>query len=139
MAVGADNPRPGEPDEGRERTIGAFFEDLGRRGHDPRVARLSGSTRFEVVGDDDHSQSWVVAVDKGRVTVSGDGGTATCVMRASRESYDRLAQGRLNLMAAALSGEITIEGDPRVLVLFQRLFPRPSDTPAGRATARAAT
>jgi hypothetical protein len=37
--------------------------------------------------------------------------------------FDQLASGELNGVAAALRGEFQAEGDWRLLVLFQRLFP----------------
>jgi putative sterol carrier protein len=36
-----------------------------------------------------------------------------------------MAAGKVNAFAAVLRGAIKIEGDPRLLVLFQRLFPGP--------------
>jgi hypothetical protein len=36
-----------------------------------------------------------------------------------------MAAGKVNAFAAALRGAIAVEGDPRLLVLFQRLLPGP--------------
>jgi putative sterol carrier protein len=47
------------------------------------------------------------------------------VLRADKASFDRVIAGELNLMAAVLRGEVTVEGDPRLVVRLQRLFPRP--------------
>jgi putative sterol carrier protein len=46
-------------------------------------------------------------------------------MRADRKLFGRMASGKVNAFAAVLRGAITIEGDPRLLVLFQRLLPGP--------------
>ena len=54
------------------------------------------------------------------------GGPADCVLRADRKLFARMASGKVNAMAAVLRGAVTIEGDPRLLVLFQRLLPGPS-------------
>jgi hypothetical protein len=49
-------------------------------------------------------------------------------VRASKESFERAVTGRLNLMAAVLRGEVGVSGDPRMLVMLQRLFPRSGDS-----------
>jgi hypothetical protein len=43
-----------------------------------------------------------------------------------RELFDDIRSGRTNAVAATLRGEITIEGNPRLLNIFQRLFPGPA-------------
>jgi len=42
------------------------------------------------------------------------------------------------LMAAVLRGEVAVEGDPRLLVRLQRLFPRPQGGRAQRLAAGSA-
>ena len=45
---------------------------------------------------------------------------------------DDLVSGRANAMASTLRGELVIDGDPDVLVRFQRLFPAPTGRPEDR-------
>ena len=40
-------------------------------------------------------------------------------------TQDRIAGGEVNAMAAILRGAITVEGDPALLLMFQRLLPGP--------------
>ena len=40
-----------------------------------------------------------------------------------RIEFDEVADGNVNALTAALRGMLGIEGDPAVLVRFQRLFP----------------
>jgi putative sterol carrier protein len=58
--------------------------------------------------------------------VSRRNAAADCIVRAGKTTFDRAAAGKLNLMAAVLRGEVEVRGDLRLLVLLQRLFPRPS-------------
>ncbi|MGE5690770.1 MAG: SCP2 sterol-binding domain-containing protein [Pseudomonadota bacterium] len=112
--------RPATPD-----TAAEFFEALGRRGHEPLLGQASGTARFDVV-DGRRTHRWLVTIDKGDLAVSRGNAAADCVLRADKSLFDRIAAGRLNFMAAVLRGEIAVEGDPRLLVLLQRLAPRPS-------------
>lgn len=102
-----------------------FFAELGRRGHEPLLSKATGSARFDVVNGK-RTERWLVTIDKGNINVSRRNAAADCVLRTDRASFGRAAAGELNLMAAVLRGEVEVRGDPRLLVLLQRLFPRPS-------------
>jgi hypothetical protein len=50
--------------------------------------------------------------------------------------FDGVVTGQTNAMAALLRGEVTFDGDPELMLLFQRIFPGPpapahSRTPTG--------
>ena len=102
-----------------------FFEELGRRGHEPLVAKISGRVRFDVV-DGRRTDSWLVAIDKGDIAVSR-GGTDDehCTVRADKALFDRLANGEENAMAATLRGALVCTGDVDLLLAVQRFFPGP--------------
>jgi SCP-2 sterol transfer family len=104
---------------------GEFFDELGRRGHEPLVRKATGTARFDVV-DGERTRRWLVTIDKGDISVSRRNAGADCVLRAERASFDRAVTGELNFMAAVLRGEVEVRGDPRLLVLLRRLFPGPS-------------
>ena len=99
-----------------------FFADLASRGHEPLLRKATGSTRFDVV-DGRRTRRWIVEVDKGDIAVSKGGGAASCVLRADKAVFDKVVAGRLNAVAAVLRGELQVEGDWRLLVRMQRLFP----------------
>ena len=105
-----------------------FFEDLGRRGHEPLLGHTSGTLRFELVNGG-RRERWYVTLDRGDVAVSRKTGGADCVVRATKELFDDVASGHVNAMAALLRGELVAEGNPNLLVRVQRLFPSP---PAGQ-------
>jgi putative sterol carrier protein len=66
-----------------------------------------------------------VAIEKGDLTVSRKRARADCVARADAELFEAIVKGEMNPMAALLRGSMHVEGDPELLVLFQRLFPGP--------------
>jgi len=111
-----------------------FFEELRARGHEPRLRQATGTFRFELAKGKQVDR-WFVSVAKGDVTVAHKGGAADCIVRAERALFDRLASGELNGVAAVLRGELVAEGNWKLLVLFQRLFP--GRAPTAREKSRA--
>jgi putative sterol carrier protein len=103
-----------------------FFEDLGRRGHDPLLEKAKGTIRFDLIGDG-RLEHWLVRLDGGAVAVSRGRARADCVARADKALFDALARGDANAMTAVLRGELTFDGDPELLVRFQRLLPATGD------------
>ncbi len=101
-----------------------FFAALAERGDEPLLRKASGSMRFDVV-DGRRTRRWLVTVDKGALAVISGGTDPTCVVRADKAVFDKVASGRLNAVAAVLRGELIVEGDWRMLVRMQRLFPSP--------------
>jgi putative sterol carrier protein len=114
-----------------------FFEDLGRRGHEPLLERVTGTFRFDLVHEG-KTKRWFVTVTKGDLAVSRQNRKADCVVHAERQLFDRLADGRQNAMAAVLRGELVLDGDVTRLVLLQRLFPGPAASQKSRRVAASA-
>lgn len=111
-----------------------FFTTLAERGHEPLLEKARGTARFDLVHGE-QTDHWLVTVEKGDIAVSRKNVEADCVLHADKALFERVASGEVNAMAAVLRGEIGLEGDPELVVLFQRLFPGP---PARRAQGRAA-
>ncbi|WP_167137016.1 SCP2 sterol-binding domain-containing protein [Diaminobutyricimonas sp. TR449] len=101
-----------------------FFEELGRRGNEPLLRRVSGRIRFEIV-DGERTDSWLVAVDQGRLSVTHEQATADCTIRGGRSTFDELAAGRRNMNAALVRGALAARGDLELFFAIQRLFPNP--------------
>ena len=107
-----------------------FFSELGRRGHEPLLAKVTGRVRFDVV-DGGRTDRWLVAVDKGNIAVSHQGGPAECAIQAERALFERLCRGEENAMAAVLRGALVCTGEVELLFAIQRIFPGPPrDRPA---------
>ena len=102
-----------------------FFAELAERGDEPLLRKATGSMRFDIASGR-RTRRWLVGVDKGALSVTEAGGAAaTCVVRADKAVFDKIAAGRLNAVAAVLRGDMTVVGDWRLLVRLQRLFPSP--------------
>jgi hypothetical protein len=106
--------------------VGEFFEQLGTYGHQPLLAKADGTARFDVL-DGKRTERWFLTLDNGHVTVSRKNAAADMVVEAPRALLERILQGKANALAAVLRGEMTIQGSTELIVLFQRLLPRPSD------------
>jgi putative sterol carrier protein len=105
-----------------------FFDDLDARGHEPLLEKATGALRIELSNGKRRAR-WLVTVKKGDVAVSHANTKADCVVRMDQALFERIVTGRENATAALLRGLVAVEGDPQLLVLFQRLFPGP---PKGR-------
>ena len=114
----------------------SFFEELARRGREPLLAKARGTVSVELT-DGAERETWLVTVDRGAVTVVKGSGDGDCTLRASRELFERIATGDVNAMATVLRGEVAVDGDWNLLVLFQRLFPSPPRAGASKADATA--
>jgi putative sterol carrier protein len=114
-----------------------FFEELGRRGYEPLLETARGSIRFDLVNGK-RTDRWLVTFHRGDVSVSRKNSRADCVIRAEKDLFDAIARGDVNGMAAYLRGEMTVEGNPELLVLIQRVFRGPAtrDAQPGRSDQR---
>jgi|SRR5687767_8686720 putative sterol carrier protein len=115
-----------------------FFEVLSQRRHEPLLARVTGTARFDVTdnGDIDH---WLIRISKGDIEVTQAAEPADCVVRTNRDQLNELVTGRTNAMAELLRGALMLEGDPELLALLQRLFGGPSDQELQEAGERSAS
>ena len=102
--------------------ISAFFADVSTRGHIGLLSASSGAIRFDVK-DGETVERWHVAIDRGEVMVSHRNAKADAVVRVDRTVLNEIAEGRMNAMAAMLRDAFVAEGDLRVIIAFQRLFP----------------
>ena len=114
-----------------------FFDGLAQHGHRPMFEKVKGTMRFDL-RDGDRTDRWLVTIDKGDVAISRRNARADCVLKADKHLFDGLASGDENAMAALLRGAIAVEGDPQLIVLFQRLLPGPPGSQHPRAAAGSA-
>ncbi len=105
-----------------------FFDGLATRGTEPTLGTTRATVLFEIV-DGERTDQWLVGIRDGAIDVRRGDGKADCVLRAEKAAFDRVAGGTMNAMAATLRGAIELEGDPRLLVRVQRLFPPPVGMP----------
>jgi putative sterol carrier protein len=94
------------------------------------LGKARGSLRFELA--DDGMETWRVTLDKGDVVVSREHAAADCVVRAEKPLFEAILTGEANAMTALLRGALTYDGDPELLVRFQRLLSAHASRPAER-------
>jgi putative sterol carrier protein len=109
-----------------------FFEQLSSRGREPLLETTTGTIGVNLVKKGNQRERWLVSIRNGDVDVSHRGGATDCTVSAPETIFDQIATGEQNAFAAALRGEVIIEGDSKLLVRLQRLFPSP---PRGAARA----
>jgi len=111
--------------------IEEFFERLTRGGPD-RLRRADGSLRIDL-SSGTTTERWFITMHGGDVSVSHRNAKADAVIKTSRDLFEGMVTGRVNAMAGALRGVVSLEGDPTLLVLFQRVLPGPP-APANRGS-----
>ena len=114
--------------------IAKFMDGVASRGHEPSLAKATGTLRFEVV-DGKQTERWLLTVSRGELAVSRKNAHADVTLRAPRALFEQIFRGKTNATAAFLRGALQIEGDVELIVLVQRLLPGP---PASRRKGRAA-
>ena len=102
----------------------SVIHELAARGHEPLLAKVSGTVRAELTSGD-QVEHWFVSIANGDVTVSNAPDEADCVFQIDKETFDRVASGEANAMALTLRGAMVISGNVELLALFQRLLPGP--------------
>ncbi|HEY4190793.1 MAG TPA: SCP2 sterol-binding domain-containing protein [Candidatus Limnocylindrales bacterium] len=108
-----------------------FFDALAQRGTEPLLGRTRATVRFDIGGDGAMDQ-WLVRLDEGSIVVTHGDGEADSIIRSERAAFDEVASGRTNAMSATLRGALVLDGDPRLLVRIQRLFPAPTGMPVSK-------
>jgi hypothetical protein len=105
-----------------------FFEELGARGHDSLLDRLEGTGRFEIC-DQGLTEQWRLSVKGGYPSVSRGGGDADWVMRANRDDFIRLVEGKAGTIAALVRGtlQITINDPAQRVGMISRVFAGPPE------------
>lgn len=114
--------------------IEEFFERLTRGGPDGLSRRADGSLRIDLTSGT-KTDRWFITMHGGDVSVSHRNAKADSVIRTSKDVFEGMITGRVNAMSAALRGVVSLEGDPTLLVLFQRALPGPPSTAAGQGAA----
>jgi len=101
-----------------------FFDSLPSRAREPLLAKVSGTLRFDAV-DDGRVEHWYVVMAAGQVGVSHKNAKADAVIRLPRSLLHDIVTGRANAMAALLRGAVVPQGDPALMLKFERIFSVP--------------
>ena len=98
------------------------------------LRKATGVLSFDI-SDGASTAHWSVVLKKGDVLVSRAHDEAGCVVTTDRPLLDGIVRGEKNAMAAVLRGEVAVEGDTELLVLFQRVFAGPAESVRRREVA----
>ncbi len=102
-----------------------FFERLALRTEpEPLLRNASGTVHIEL-HEAGATESWFVGLKKGKISLSREADHVDAKLTMSRELFDRLCSGTANAMAAVLRGSLVVQGDMKLMILLQRLFPGP--------------
>jgi len=107
--------------------IEEFFERLTQDGRDRLPGRADGSLRIDLTSGTT-TERWFITMHGGDVSVSHRNAKADSVIRTTRDQFEGMIAGTVNAMSAALRGVVSLEGDPTLLVQFQRALPGPPAT-----------
>jgi putative sterol carrier protein len=95
-----------------------FFETLESRIDPARAADLNNSYLFDIDG----AGVWKVEVSGGQVSVTEGADDADCIIRASEDTFARIASGEQNATTAYMTGKLKIKGDMGAAMKLQKLF-----------------
>jgi hypothetical protein len=95
----------------------------------PSLAASRGTIRFDI-RDGTRVDHWRVTINRGAIVIDNTDAKADAVLTTTREVFDKVAGGHLNMLPASLRGLVDLEGDPALLIRFQRLFPAAEDRKA---------
>jgi putative sterol carrier protein len=95
-----------------------FFETLESRVDASKTAGMNNSYIFEIEG----AGTWKVDVADGSVKVAEGGGDADVTIRASEETFTKIASGEQNPTTAFAMGKLKIDGDMGAAMKLQKLF-----------------
>lgn len=104
--------------------IEEFFQRLTHGGPVLLLRRADGTLRIDLTSGAT-TERWFITIGKGAVSVSHRNAKADAVIRTSKDLFEGMVTGSVNAMTAALRGVVSLEGDPSLLVLFQRALPGP--------------
>ncbi|RKN18122.1 sterol-binding protein [Micromonospora musae] len=107
-------------------TTTRFFEEIDRRGYEPRLAKTAGTMRVDLQ-EGPHTTHWFLKIEHGRIAVSRENQEADTVIGTSPGLFEDIAAGREHGIAAILRGDMTVSGDARLLVQVERIFPGDPD------------
>jgi hypothetical protein len=111
-----------------------FFDRLAQPSSPPPLGNVTANMRIDL-DRGKATEHWLLTVDKGNISVSNKNVKADAVLHTDKELFDRLVRGEANAMASLLRGLVTAEGDPELIVNFQRLFSGPPNARSRQTTA----
>jgi len=73
----------------------------------PELRETRATYRFDLAD----GRSFMLMLDRGRLGVTEGAAEAECVLRCSMEAFHRVLSGRMNLLTAAMRGDVHLDGN----------------------------
>jgi putative sterol carrier protein len=89
-----------------------FLAGLEARGHEPLLAKTTGRVCF-ALSDADGEEPRLACIDNGHIDVVAGEIGADCMLRASRETFDRVATGEINAIFPIAPDRATTPAGPK--------------------------
>ncbi|MBQ0897385.1 SCP2 sterol-binding domain-containing protein [Micromonospora purpureochromogenes] len=112
-----------------------FLERLTSRRRPQLPETLAGTIRLDL-HDGGSTEHWYLTVHDQSVDVTRSPDDADVVVRADREVFDRIVDGRTEVVQSLMRNELTVQGDLALLLALRRIFPGPADARHPRDVAR---
>lgn len=95
--------------------------------------RVDATMRIDVDVGGAHTQHWYLEMKRGEVRTTRDNRDADCVLRGTREVFDRITSGESGLVAALVRNDLVISGEVRLFTVLRKLVPSPPGATDPRA------
>jgi putative sterol carrier protein len=102
-------------------TAAEIFNEMPSSFDAEKAAGLDVTVQFDLSGDD--GGQWYVVIANGTCSVEqGAAASPKATIRMDASDYVDMSTGKLNPMAAFMSGKVKVEGDLNTVMKFQQLF-----------------
>ena len=102
-------------------TAADIFNSMPERFKADKAGDMDAAVQFDLSGDG--GGQWYVVIAAGNVTVEkGTNPNPNATIRMAAPDYVDMSTGKLNSMAAFMSGKVKVEGDLNTVMKFQTLF-----------------
>ena len=118
-------------------TAAQFLQHLDAGPRTDLPETTAGTVRLDVRCDG-CTEHWYLTIADQHIQVTRSSDDADLVVGASRDVFDKLANGRMHLAVALLRNELTVRGNMALLMLLRRVFPGPAGARHPRELGRAA-
>jgi putative sterol carrier protein len=102
-------------------TLAEIFENMPQRFNAEKAGDMDATVQFDLAGDGG-GQWYVVIADGAAAVEQGTADNATATLKMTASDYQDMVGGKLNPMAAFMSGKIKVEGDLNTIMKFQTVF-----------------
>ena len=102
-------------------TASDIFKEMPNRFKADKAGDLDVTVQFDLTGDD--GGQWYVQIADGACNVQdGIADSPKATIRMDASDYVDMTTGKLNAMAAFMSGKVKVEGDLNTVMKIQQIF-----------------